>query len=232
MPRQELKLTADEFSRLPRNAAYKYTYFEGSAWLNPRPRFYHARLDLANLALDGVASLPMRHLVPADWDLLVPVFAEAFTEYLPFAGLTTEERADASRVSLERTQTGWDGPWLAEASFVATTPAGELLGAALVTLLAREHLADWGAVVRPATDVLDFGRPHLTWIFVRPLVAGRGVGTALLKRSAEALAGLGFDELFSTFLAGNDSSMLWHWRAGFRLLSHPTSRRRHPQIAD
>jgi hypothetical protein len=32
--------------------------------------------------------------------------------------------------------------------------------------------------------------------------------------------------LSSTFLQGNDSSLLWHWRNGFELLENPGSRRR------
>jgi hypothetical protein len=32
-------------------------------------------------------------------------------------------------------------------------------------------------------------------------------------------------ELASTFLVGNESSMLWHWRAGFKLPEQPWSMR-------
>ena len=32
-------------------------------------------------------------------------------------------------------------------------------------------------------------------------------------------------ELASTFLLGNESSTLWHWRAGFRCLPYPGSMR-------
>ena len=63
-------------------------------------------------------------------------------------------------------------------------------------------------------------------MFVAPLSAGRGVGTALLHAAVRELLALGFTELASTFLLGNDSSMLWHWRAGFRLLTHSASRRK------
>jgi hypothetical protein len=47
----------------------------------------------------------------------------------------------------------------------------------------------------------------------------------LLQSTTQALLSLGFTQLASTFLAGNDSSMLWHWRNGFQLLSHPGSMR-------
>ncbi len=63
----------------------------------------------------------------------------------------------------------------------------------------------------------------MTWVFVAPLFTGEGVGTALLNAAVRQLLALGYTELASTFLAGNDSSMLWHWRQGFRLLAHPAS---------
>ena len=63
--------------------------------------------------------------------------------------------------------------------------------------------------------------PHLTWIFVSPVDARQGVGTALLDVAVRALLRLEYTELASTFLLGNESSMLWHWRAGFKLLERP-----------
>jgi GNAT superfamily N-acetyltransferase len=104
------------------------------------------------------------------------------------------------------------------------------VGAALVTLLPDRDATDWDSYhwhEPPPPDCIArrLGRPHLTWIFVHPAAAGRGIGSALLRQVAAALRGLGYTELASTFLAGNDSSMLWHWRQGFRLLAHPGSRR-------
>ncbi len=37
---------------------------------------------------------------------------------------------------------------------------------------------------------------------------------------------LGYTELISSFILGNESSMLWHWRNGFELLPYSGSRRR------
>jgi L-amino acid N-acyltransferase YncA len=53
-----------------------------------------------------------------------------------------------------------------------------------------------------------------------------GVGSALLAAAVRELLALGFPRLFSTFLLGNESSLLWHWRNGFQLLSSPYSLRR------
>jgi hypothetical protein len=50
----------------------------------------------------------------------------------------------------------------------------------------------------------------------------------LLAAAGNALLELGYRELLTTFMLGNESSMLWHWRNGFRLLAYPGSfRHRH-----
>jgi len=232
MPPLELRLTPAEFHQLPRNAAYKYDYHAGSAWLNPRPRYYHALLDLSQVDIEDDAEVPLRLLQPADWDALVEVFAEAFSRHQPFAGTQPSLRLQAARKSLEQTQRGGDGPFIGSASFVAIAPTGLLLGGVLLTLLPPGDPLDWDGYIwmePPPSDCIEqrLGRPHLTWIFVRPESVGRGVGMALLRAAVDALLDLGYDELLSTFLLGNESSMLWHWRAGFRLLSYPGSFRRY-----
>jgi GNAT superfamily N-acetyltransferase len=233
MPLLQLRLTPAQFRQLPRHAAYRYDFLDGEAWINPRPRYYHALLDLDGLALEGAAALEPRPLHPADWEELVEVFATAFRNQQPFAGLDEETRRGAARRSLEQTRDGGDGPWVEAASFVAADAEGRPIGAILITLLPEHDPTDWDAYhwsSPPPPDCVArcLGRPHLTWVFVHPERAGRGVGTALLGAAAAALRGRGYTSLLSTFLAGNDSSMLWHWRAGFRLLTHPGSRRRRP----
>jgi GNAT superfamily N-acetyltransferase len=226
-----LPLTDEQFRRLPRSPAYRYAYHEGVAWLNPRPRYHHVLLDLA-AAPAPRPSLPLRPVVADDWEAMAPAFAAAFAGQPPFAGLDDATRQAAVGKSLRHTRTGGDGPWAEPASLVATDEAGDrVVGAALVTLLPERDPGDWDSyhwAEPPPADCVarGLGRPHLTWIFVEPPCAGRGVGTALLAAAAAALRGLGYRELASTFLLGNDSSMLWHWRSGFRLLSHPGSRRR------
>jgi GNAT superfamily N-acetyltransferase len=101
----------------------------------------------------------------------------------------------------------------------------------LVTLLPATDPADWRSYHWPEPPPADcvargLGRPHLTWVFVSPYYGGRGAGTALLHAAAKALRAKGYTEMASTFLLGNESSMLWHWRNGFRLLPHAHSLRR------
>lgn len=236
MKRLELPLTFEQFERLPRNPAYKYEYYDERAWLTPRPRYYHALLDLRPLAtapLGGLdATAVVRPLRADDWEALVPLFGAAFELQPPFGALDDEQRTAAARKSLEFTRTGGDGPVIERACFVAHNPHVEwLAAAALVTLLPLSDLTQFGAYhwrETPPPDAIErrLGRPHLTWIFVAPLFTGHGMGTALLNAVGRELLTLGYEELASTFLRGNDSSMLWHWRQGFQLLGHPGSMRR------
>ena len=229
-----LQLTHDEFRRLPRNAAYKYELIGGEAWISPRPRWHHALLDLHSFPpppeIDPYQGIELRPLRPADWDELRALFAAAFRQVQPFGSLDDEDRRDAARQCLEQTRTGGDGPLIEPACFVAVQgEAGRVCGAIMPTLIPQVDLSDIDASPRwqgppPAGSIEKrLGLAHLTWIFVCPLRAGHGVGSILLAAAVKALLSMGFEELATTFLAGNDSSMLWHWRNGFRLLGHPGS---------
>jgi GNAT superfamily N-acetyltransferase len=235
MPGLKLPITFEQFLQLPRNPAYKYEYFNDHAYLSARPKTYHAVLDMRpyNAAPnDGAdSSARLRPVVDADWNWMPGLFADAFHNLLPFGGLDDGPREAAARACLDRTRSGGDGPWIKQASFVAGAAGQDHpVGAILVTLIPNADLAggdDCTWQEPPPADCLKrrLGRPHLTWIFVSPLAEGQGVGTALLGAAVLELLALGFVELASTFLLGNHSSMLWHWRNGFRLLPYPGSQR-------
>ena len=223
-------MNADDFEKLPRHPAYRYRHHEGHAWLTPSPRYLHACLDLPELEVEGTARIPVRPLLDEDWPLLEDVFAEAFASQPPFAGLPEKHLKKAASVSLERTRENQDGPLISPACFVAQDPDGTLLGAVLVTLVPLNDPREWGAYIWDESPPVDAiaqreGRPHLTWIFVRSNHVGHGIGAALLEAATTSLRSMGFDELHSTILLGNDLSLTWHWRMGFRLLTHPSSRR-------
>ena len=55
---------------------------------------------------------------------------------------------------------------------------------------------------------------------------GDGIGTSLLVAAVQSLRTAGYRRLLTTFIAGNDSSMLWHWRNGFQLAPYFASKRR------
>lgn len=222
-----------DFVELPRHPAYRYRHEDGQAVVTPLPRYFHCRLDLAAGPADDGRTRPwlgaIRPVEDGDWAELAGLFALAFREVEPFAGLNETGALHAARMALAQTRTGGDGPVVGPACLVAEE-AG-LVGAALTTLVPMgDPTSEGGYAWRepPPSDAVATraGRPHLTWIFVRPFHTGRGVGAALLTAVCQELRALGFGEVVSTFLDGNSASLLWHWRMGFALLQHPESFRR------
>ena len=235
--RIKLPLTFDQYRRLPRNASYKYEYIDGETWISPRPKQYHAMLalrrftDSAALEVDD-EPIQLRALAGPDWDQLAPLFASAFARVQPFASLDEADAIKAARHCLGQTRDGGDGPLIGPACLVAEVEAEKpVIGAILVTNMPDVDLTDFHELrwrEPPPDDWLErrLGRPHLTWVFVHKIYAGHGIGTALLAAASDALLAAGYDKLASTFLLGNESSMLWHWRNGFELLAYPASHRR------
>jgi hypothetical protein len=234
----ELPLTFEQFLRLPTNPAYKYEYFGGAAHLSPRPKECHVLLELRargddqDAPVDPLESVRIRPLAASDWDPLGEVFAGAFHRVQPFASLGDAQRLEAGRQCLQFTREGGDGPLIERACFAAVeTEDDRPCGAILVTLLPDRDLSEtfdlrWKEP--PPADWAErrIGRPHLTWIFVGHWSREHGIGSALLAAATEALLGLGYRALASTFLVGNEASALWHWRNGFQLSGRPYSWRR------
>src|SRR5207245_1746906 len=70
MPVVELPLTLEQFHQLPRNPAYKYELIGGKAYLSPRPKHFHAQLDLAWFGAETAKlrdTTSIRPLVETDW---------------------------------------------------------------------------------------------------------------------------------------------------------------------
>jgi GNAT superfamily N-acetyltransferase len=233
-----LPLSLPEFHRLPRNPAYKYEYIGGVTWLSPRPKFYSAKLDLTSRALGPDSPIEcdepvtIRPLEDRDWRWLTRLFSASFSRVQPFTSLSDRQRIEAARSCLKSTREGRDGPLIRPACFVALDQSrARPLGAILVTLVPPVDLDDFWSLAwkePPPAGCIERreGHAHLTWIFVAPLRVGHGVGSALLNHAVAGLRTLGYSELISTFLLGNESSMLWHWRNGFELLSYAGSLRR------
>lgn len=200
----ELTIPFSVFATLPRHAAYKYEYFDGRAVLTPRPRHLQATVDLA--LFQAVKSPFIRQLQPQDWPHVADLHAAAFRHVPPFGALDDPSRVDAARASLARTRAADDGAVLDAACMVAVDPDDD------------RRLA--GAIIITSLPGGGEQRPHLTWIMVHPWRFGQGLGSQLLASSATALREVGYRELRSTFLVGNERSALWHWRNGFRLESN------------
>ena len=233
----KLPISSKQFEQLPQNPAYKYEYFDKTAWLSPRPKFQRARLELRSreeslpLEVDAEETLCIRRFEERDWPRLSRPFARAFARVQPFASLSERRQLDAARDCLKFTRQGGDGPMIIPACHVAVSKeGGDHVGAILLTLVPASDLDGFGSMrwkSPPPADCIErrLDRPHLTWIFVSPWHAYHGVGTHLLAHAERRLLALGYTELISSFIWGNTSSMLWHWRNGFQLLPYGGSLR-------
>ena len=198
IPVVTVPMTPEQFQALPRNPAFRYEYLAAQAHLSPRPRFYHALLDLQRCPPAGPVPqhVSLRPLSESDFGDLAHVFSAAFERQQPFASLDADKRLQAARASLDKLRGGGDGPWLRQASFIAVENTHHPVGAILLTLLPDEDPAEWDSFhwrEPPPADCIErrLGRPHITWVFVSPWHAGRGTGTALLAAAAAALRDLG-----------------------------------------
>jgi ribosomal protein S18 acetylase RimI-like enzyme len=210
----ELRMAFSDFERLPRNPAYKYEFLRDRAVLTPRPRYERVVLDLSMpprvTAGSGLPpGPPMRPLQADDWTALPGLLALAFGASPPLVTLDAPLRLTAARECVEFTRGAGDGTLVEPACFVSVEPHANshVRGAVIITLInGRDHHLE------------DEQIPHLTWIFVHPYHTRHGLGAALLDRAVSALSQLGYRNLASTFLVGNDRATLWHWRRGFRLV--------------
>jgi GNAT superfamily N-acetyltransferase len=240
----KLPLTLKQFHQLPQNPAFKYEYLEKNAWLSPRPKFYSARLALPLREsgcvdeIDARGPVGFRRLMVSDWPRMSRLFAGSFHRVQPFSSLSDRRRLEAARACLKHTRQGGDGPLIESVCHVAFNKESQrLVGAIIVTLIPLIDLDDfwsmqWKSPPPPDSVENHLGRPHLTWIFVGPLHAGLGIGTALLAHATSGLIKLGYTELVSSFVLGNTSSMLWHWRTGFELLPYVGSLRRRRSLLE
>lgn len=235
MPTIEMAMSLAEFEQLPRNAAYKYEFWDGKARLSPNPKTMHATLDLTTYAIPHDQLPPANEYVisAASRDLhmeLAELFADAFGQTQPFASLPEGTRLVAAEESLRRAFAGEEGPWLENASFVSRRrEGGTLVGAILLTLIPQGDPSEFSTYRwhdPPTGDAMLNAQPHITWIFTHPFFKGDGIGTSLLVSAVRSLRAAGYRRLLTTFIAGNDSSMLWHWRNGFQLAPYFASKRR------
>lgn len=218
-----------QFHELPKSPVYKWEYWDGQAHLTARPKAYSCVLHLTPKVVSDTLSFArdevfrFRPIAEGDWEQLPHVFSAAFSHVPPFCGMEDDASLSAAGACLDKTKAGGDGPLIHTACFVAAGGDEELCGAALVTLHKDIDLSslDDPRWKTPPPEALErkLGRPHLTWIFVPPLLTRHGLGTVLLSHSINALLGLGYQQLASTFLLGNESSTLWHWMNGFQLVT-------------
>jgi GNAT superfamily N-acetyltransferase len=231
-------MSFDSFERLPWHPAYKFEYWEGQLRISPRWQSHSVFLELTppetRLSVNDLGLVTIRPLISSDWEALSEPLSEAFEDIPPLGMLGSRRRFWAARDWLQSTREGSEGPPIESACVVAVDreDSTALVGALLVTLMtgwARSMYSGQRLRVLPppAEDLVAGGeQPQISWVFVRPRASDRGVGTAMLASATRSLWELGYRELASAIHRGNDASIGWHWRNGFRLLPHFESGRR------
>src|SRR5262245_37263094 len=110
-------MSAADFARLPRNAAYRYEYADGRAVLRHRPRHLHAELNLQRVPDTEASACEIRSISAADFVGLASAFAAAFAGAPPYCFLSDDELRAAAVAALAQTSSGGDGPVIEAACF-------------------------------------------------------------------------------------------------------------------
>ncbi|MBI2950185.1 MAG: GNAT family N-acetyltransferase [Verrucomicrobia bacterium] len=199
MKSRRVKMSLEEFHRLPFKPAWKQEYINGCLIESPRWVIVHATIPVSPRPFKS--PVPLRPAKAGDEQALLPSFRAAFKDVFEFCDNTQKQFSQSARQSLHHF---FHGPFhlALPASRVAigrpgTLEAGRPIGAALV--LAQEE-----------------GWALLDMIFVKPTWHRRGLATALAAAALTALHEQGgYRTLVSRYHLGNEPSRAWHHNFGF-----------------
>ncbi len=200
MKSRKIKMTIEEFHRLPFRPAWKQEYYKGFLVETPREAVAHATISIQPRLTNS--PVPLRHILEEDQQVLLPCFKAAFEDAFEFCDYTPEKFEKAAIESLHRTFGAPAHPCL-QVSRVALGPpksrdANKPIGAALVVQLPD----DW--------VLLDA-------LFVTPEWQRRGVGNALVAVALNEIHKIGgYRGMVSRYYLGNEPSCAWHHRFGFK----------------
>jgi ribosomal protein S18 acetylase RimI-like enzyme len=148
------------------------------------------RLKLSEQSFD--TTWPCRSATRGDGPALGALMLAAYQGTIDYAGETLEEAIAAAQEMLG----GRYGLLLDRSSFVIEQ-AGQPIGACIVTL--------WK------------GTPLVCDIMVHPAYKNQGLGTFVLKRSAQALFEQGYRDVLLYVTVGNDNAQHLYEKLGFRV---------------
>jgi GNAT superfamily N-acetyltransferase len=194
MRSQRLRMSYEEFGRLPRLPGWKHEYIDGYAYIRPSHQVVVTTVAVGPRPIETPCAL--REIATEDETRLLSVYLEAFSDNQAFCDYTEAQYIEAARADLREGFRGRRAPLLA-ASRVAVDSDGEsLVGAAL---LSRDQ--NYGAVM----DLL----------FIAPAWQRRGLATALVASAMNALNEEGDPALTSSYQLANVPSQAWHRAFGF-----------------
>jgi predicted N-acetyltransferase YhbS len=205
-PHLEIPMPVEEFEHMEHRLGWKHEYWDGAAQLSPQET---AVVSLQRpVGASGLSHPPFREgeqLRPVqaeDEAGLAELFIVAFDDAVEFAGWPEDVFRKDSYDSIasffgNATSRRHHGrsPGRRDASFVCAL-GEQLLAAVLVRSIRR------GPILEP--------------IMVQPAQQRRGLGTALLCLTLEALNAAGESTLYSRCHLGNPASLAWHKKSGFQ----------------
>lgn len=185
----KVEMSWEEFRSLPRVLGWKYEYFGGAGYIEPRGCPVGAVLELLDGGLGESRTSPAEGI-----EQLEPLFAESFAGTVEYAGFSAEKMVERARRSLASHLEGRRGEPRPESRLFLRD--GEPVGAALI--VQKSH------------------GPHLDMIMVHPRERRTGVARSLLDGVIAELLENGEKHLTSAYHLSNEPSRRWHRRMGFK----------------
>ena len=195
MPMRPIRMTFEEFERLPRPPGWKHEYFGGNAYLQPRHSVAIVRMETVSRSISIPEGFQIRSATMEDMSRLIPAFFDSFRQSVDYWGYRREAIHKSAQDSIRTCFAGQRGAFH-PASVLAIAPTGRsIAGAALV--------------------VEDSEGPNLDLLFTRPRWQRRGLATCLVQTVVNDLVARGETSLDSGFVVANAVSAAWHCRFGF-----------------
>lgn len=196
MRSRRIKMTVEEYHRLPLIPGWKCEYYDDRAHYTPRHTAVIVRAPVTMRMVEPSKARLVRLVTPDDTDALIHAFYESFRHTVEYC----DWKDDAIRASAESAiRSYWKGkrgsPHPASVLSVAAANPAAVTGAALVV---QGHEC-------PALDIL----------FVRPRWQRKGLATALVSTAMNALSANGETVLESAYDLANEDSRVWHGKFGF-----------------
>ncbi|HWL08853.1 MAG TPA: GNAT family N-acetyltransferase [Planctomicrobium sp.] len=227
----QLRMTREDFQKLPQHPAYRYDYTEGELHLSGCPVLRNCRIETRQKWTASQEDhltplhLAVRGLQETPKDRVVELFRQAFRTSTPYCTLSSEKFEYAIQDHFQQvlSESSWPVVWEASHA-VVHEETGEPVGVGLVTLVPSANWSDftdprWQEPPPEKALEARWGTPHLTWLFVSPDFQRCGIAAVLLSGIRKQLNRLGYPLLYSTVQVGDHGSQFWHWKQGFELIS-------------
>jgi GNAT superfamily N-acetyltransferase len=179
------------FERIRRRPGWKHEYYGGQAHITPSHTTVSFLLDLAPREAESPPGI--RSITPADADVLLPPFLDAFRETPEYAGYRTTVFKNSAKKYIAGFFGKVRGQW--SPMSVVMENEDEIIAAALIKR----------------------GRtlPLLDCLFVCPGHTRKGLATRLVSHVVNRLRDHGETRLLSYVLLANEPSLAWHHHFGF-----------------